>query len=264
MILRRILCFLFLSVPLAAAENGHQEALKFLKSQDLEMAFKVYLKSLASAAKLNPPPSSIEERKLYAEALKIYLEGAHFPRETALQVLELYSDTVKKHPEFLELRLIVAAAYANLGNFEEFFFLFYPAYCALPDHYLSHKTQAVLHIRLFERSRDVSERDTERAAVLVHVKKAIEKYPGDIGLYKLWLLFSEGNERDVEACLNKIFSSPMIISRSDLPFFAQQALDARRSDLVERLIEKGRAWYPYSRGLDSIQQSLDEYKRRQP
>ncbi|MCE5315850.1 MAG: hypothetical protein LLG04_00625 [Parachlamydia sp.] len=231
----------------------------------MEKSFRAYIQALASAEKKPASPTTEDERKLYGDALKIYLDGAHAPRETAQHLLQLYSDTIRMQPDFLELRLVVTTAYANLGNFDEFFPLFYPAYCAYPDHYLSHKTQAVLHIKLFERCRNVSEREAERTAVLFHVKEAIQKYPEDIGLYKLWLLFAEeqNKDREVEACLNKILNSPMIIARSDLPFFAQQALDARRSDLAERLMEKGRVWYPYSRGLDSIQQALDDYKRRQ-
>lgn len=263
MILRRILCCFVLSSSLSAAEPPFAESLRFLKSQDQEMAFRTYLKALASAEKRDSSPPKEEERRLYADALKIYLDGAQAPRETALRVLQLYADTIKTHPDFLELSLVVTTAYANLGNFEAFFTLFYPSYCAYPDHYLSHKTQAILHIKLFERCRNVSERETERTAVLLHVKEAISKYPEDIGLYKIWLLFAAEQKKEVEACLNKIIGSPMIISRSDLPFFAQQALDAKRSDLAERLLEKGRAWYPFSRGLDSVQQAIDDYKRRE-
>lgn len=244
--------------------DGLAAALKSLRDQDQEKAFRTFLRALDEGKKIQATAPTEEERRLYNLALKVYLEGAATPQETAVQILKTYSEAVQEHPEFFELSLVMATAYGNLGRFEEFFNIFYRACSACPDHYLAWKMKAVLHIKLFERCRNKEEREAERSAIRLNVQQALQKNSQDIGLYKLWLLFAEeqNKHRELVACLNKILDSPMIMTRSDLSFFAQQTLDARQFELTQRLIDKGRNWYPYSRCLDSVQLALDEFKTR--
>ncbi len=242
------------------ASEKVEAALKSLQNQDQEGAFRTFLKALDEAKSESARSPSVEELKLYREALEYYLDHSRPPQETALQLLKTYGELAEKHPDYHQVRLLLALAHANLGQFKEFFTLFYPSFCAYPDHYLVYKTKAVLHIKLFERSRSVAAREAESAFVRLNVQRALERKSDECGLYKLAILFAEekNKEREVEACLNKILNSSMIISRSDLPFFAQQTLDVRRLDLTERLIEKARHWYPYSRCLDIYQQRIND------
>ena len=245
--MRRLFIVFLLFSPCAA--DNYKSSFDHLRNQEHEKAFRSFLLALDEAPKKEAPA---EDLILYQKALSTYLEGAQEPQETADQILRNYSS------EGLQLRFITALAYANLGRFEEFFTCFYPSYCAYPDHYLAYKTKAVLHIKLYERCRSLQERESEEKAIRHNIQLALDRNSSDMGLYKLWLLFADekNREAEVEACLNKILASSMIVSRSDLPFFAEQALDVSRPDLAQALIDKARNWYSYSRYLDTLQEKI--------
>ena len=85
---------------------------------------------------------------------------------------------------------------------------------------MAYKTQAVLHIKLYERVRTAAEREEQREAVMAFVRKAMDKNAKDSGLYKLMMLFASEKEKPVvvKDCLNKILEDPMIIARGDIAF----------------------------------------------
>src|SRR5262249_5531324 len=110
MLMRRILCSLVFSCFALAASDKlpYEAALRCLRDQNHEQAFRTYLQTLASSEKRDLPSPKEEERQLYRQALKLYLDGSQMPRDTANQLLQTYSEHVKKHPDFLELSLVVA------------------------------------------------------------------------------------------------------------------------------------------------------------
>ena len=122
-------------------------ALAYYRDQEDEKAFKTYLDALDLAPRLTPTAESPEEKQLYDEALELYLQNtgpaAH---DAANTIREKYSGILALHPDYYHLNFIVAAAFANLGMFDEFFDKFYRSYQYFPDSFMAYKTKAILNI----------------------------------------------------------------------------------------------------------------------
>lgn len=246
------------------SELAFQLTQLYLSDQDLEMAFNTYLKALQSAPRLPEPVPSADEMKHYDEALKIYLDhnGAS-PTEIALALRDKLESVLKEHPDYYLANFLMAVAYANVSLYKEFFQSFYSSYQHYPEHFLAYKTQAILHIKLFERVRTHADKEMHRLAIKSLVEKASNKNSKDTGLYKLMMIFASDKEKPaiVNDCLNKILKDPMIIARGDIAFFVQQAVSVNRSDLAQQLIDKAQELFEYSRVVLAAQQYLDNHKK---
>jgi hypothetical protein len=237
-------------------------ALAYLKDQDQEAAFKTFLDLLEKTKGKSSSATNAEEEALYQDALQLYLSHKEGGFETAKKICEKYDPIVRMHAQMHSLALILAAAYANLNQYETFFELFYPAYRCRPNHFLADKAKAALHIKLFERSRTHAERELHRAAILSLFSRALEKEPRDESLYKFLVLFAASKDRaaTLHRCLNKIIDNNIIISRGDVAFYIEKALESDDLPLAQRLVDKACEWYQYSRVIQTARQYLDKQR----
>ncbi len=239
--------------------------LAYLEDQDLSGAFQAALKATPECRAKNALPQ-LGDVALYEEALKIYLEhnGSHAPQINAEKILEKYGPVVDLHPDYLLLNYLLAAGAANLNLYKEFLERFFKSYEAYPDHYMAFKTKAVLHIKLYERASSVEEKEALRKEVGIYVKKALEKYPCDIGLYRLLIAFASPEEKKgvVAMSLSKMLQESMIVPRADISFFVQEAVAEDLPDLARQLIDKAKLWYEVSRVVEAAEKYLDRKEGR--
>lgn len=240
-------------------------AIAYLQDQDQEKAFQSFVEALELTRSRAAPQASAEESQLYEQGLAIYLDhtGTSSPKETALKIYQNYKQAAEGHPDFYLLNLLMATAYANLGRFEEFFNAFYRSYPYYTEHYLTYKTKAVLHIKLYERARVLEDRDAQKKLVVANIEKAIDKNPQDTGLYKIAFLFSDNDKKSrvVAAYLNKIIDEGLIVPRNDVPIFVHEAIEERHMDLAQKFVDKSREWYQYSRAVNEAQELINKAKK---
>lgn len=234
----------------------------YLKDQDLEKAIWTYLEALKE---LNCLADEGVEDPIYQQALDLYLDHSKGNAQVISEkIISEYAPKLEKHPDSYLLGYIVAFAYANLGKFENFFKLFYNSYQHAPNHYLAHKALSILHVKLFEKSKTPEERDFQREAIVEHLGLAIQKYPNDDTLYKLSIAFSKEEQKlnMIRSALNKIIDSHIILSRTDIPFYVAQAVEAKDFALAQRFIDKMRSIYQKSRVIDNAQEYLNKHKEK--
>lgn len=239
-------------------------AVLYLKDQDQEQAFETFLKSLDYAKRINCPKMTDAEESTYKAALAIYFDhkSGTNPKETAQVLIRQFAAELKRQPDNHQLAYLVALARANLNQYEEFFDLFYRAYGCYPDHFLAFKTKAILHIKLLERKKTEAERKVQREEVISNFEKALTIEPQDVTLYKLLITFAspETKQDQVRRCLNKIMGGNIIIPRSDVIFYVQEAVDAKENTLAQQFLDRAREWYQQSRIITAAQNYLDAHK----
>lgn len=239
-------------------------AKSYFKDQELGKAIETFITALnETPAPLTPYVASGEDQRLYREALEIYLNPSERDAEvTALKLHDMYAGILRLHPDYYTLGYLVAVSYANLNRFDQFFDVFYASYKKIPQHYLSYKTQAILHIKLYERGKTVEEKEKERAQILNDLEEAKKINPKDQSLYRLQIAFSAPSEKKERLVKNlkEILNDSIVIPRSDLSFYFDQLLSYGEDQLAKELLQKARGWYPYSRTLDSAKEMLEETK----
>ena len=200
------------------------------------------------------------EEAQFNKALGIYRDHKLSPQESSTLILQNFVPIESRN--YL-LSYLLAIAYANGNRYEEFMNYFYSAYLYYPNHYLSYKTQAILHIKLMERKRTEVDRSIQRDAIIMNFESALAREPYDVSLYKLLINFSspEKKPKQVRQCLNKILEGTMIIPRSDLLFYVREAVDAKEMSLAQKFIDKARGWYPDSRLVSNAQEYLTQASR---
>lgn len=234
-------------------------AITLYKDQEHEQSFSMFLEALEET--LNHASSQItpEEQNLYTEGLELYLHRHGMTSwEIAAKIRQNYAETIKQHPDYHLLGFLVAAAYANLEQFEQFFELFYHSYRYFPNHYMAYKTKAVLHAKLLERARSAAEREKQRLEIFNNLSSAVKLNPQDTTLYKMIIAAAsdERKEKIVNAYLNKMMDEDIIVPRSDIIFYVEQAVKSKQADLAQSFINKVRIWYPTSRIIDHAQQYI--------
>lgn len=250
----------------SASGEAKGEALKeltflYLKDQDQEKAFAAFLKALDFAPKLKEP--SAADTVLYEKAFSIYIDPSNgTPQETAQRLLKELKSDLQKQPDQPLLDYFIAIAYANLNRFNEFFDDFYRAYTYYPDHYLAYKTKAILHIKLLERTRGEEDRTKQRKEIKRQLDEALKREPRDVTIYRLLISFSpkEEKEEQVRRSLNKILCDNIMVPRSDLMFYVQEAVDSGERDLATRFIQRAGEWYPESRIVGAAHDYLNAHK----
>lgn len=241
-------------------EDLKQLAKAYYKDQEHAKAFETFLEALNNT----PPPESTKEMSkdealIFNQALKIYLEPTERnPEAVSLKLRDLYAGIWRLHPDYAHVGYIVAVAYANLSDFENFFDIFYRSYVQLPDYYLAYKTKGILHIKLFERARTPEEKNKERKEILQSFQEAKKRYPQDASLYRMQIAFSpEADKPEVlERNLNEILNQSIMIPRADLSFYLDQMLAFGKINLAKKFLVKAREWYPYSRTLDAADEMI--------
>lgn len=235
-------------------------AIEYYKDQNLEKAFTSYLLALENANKENAKPISEEEEHLYKEGLKVYLNPRNSPQEVGHFLKSRYSDAMRDHASYYHLGYLVAIAFANLGQFDRFFNLFYDSYQKLPEHFLAYKTKAVLHIKLYERAKTPAEKEYERELILQNLAQAKKLYPQDFSLYKMEIVFSENSAQDDMLAKNvkELIKSNYAIPRTELPFYFDELFAHGQIQLAQELTKKAREWYPFSRTLDAAEEFISQ------
>jgi hypothetical protein len=249
-------------IEIVPQEACLQLALACLKDQNQEKAIQEFLRTLETVAPKAVPSVTDQEKELYEKGYRIYLDRSfdHTPKDTAIKLYQEFKQTTDEHKDYYLLNLLMSTAYANLNRYEEFFNAFYRSYPYYSDHYLSYKTKAALHIRLFEKARQLSEREEERKLVFANTLSAIEKNPFDIGLYKIAMLFAgENHVKVVKDLLTEISQKNIVVPRHDIVFFVHQAITSNQIDAAQKFVDKSREWYHYSRSISEAQEHLDQH-----
>lgn len=243
------------TIDLEKEKSGDSYALlaeAYYKDQEHAKAFESFLKALEITKKNNASPTGKDEALLYDEALAIYLDtNVRDPATISLKIRDIYAGIWRLHPEYSELGYLVAIAYANLGEYPDFFEIFYRSYKKIPDHFLAYKTQGILHLKLYDRGRTLEDKERERKQVLYYFNKAKEIYPKDPSLYKMEIAFSLDKEQILETNLKEIIDKDIVIPRADLSFYIDQLFAYGKNELAREFLVKARKWYPYSRTLDA-------------
>lgn len=236
-------------------------AMLYHRDQEQEKGLKFYLKALELSAPLESACSSSQadvqaaaeqEEGAYAAALHIYIDSqVGRVGKGSEAILQQYAPIVEKNPGFRRLAFIVAAAFANQGDFSHALELFYSAYRCLPNHYLAHKLAAILHLKLLEKLPPGAEREFRRQKVVYHLKSAIEQCAFDPSIYKLFLFCSAEADKPQAAAwtLMQIVERDVAIPRADLSFFIEQGLQLQQLEPLRRFIDKASVRFPASRIL---------------
>lgn len=242
-----------------------QLAIAYLRDQNQEKAFQIFLEALDFPVPASAPRVTENERQLYDQGLQIYLDhsGPGAIEENAIKNRTTLEPILAEHPDYFVLNFLLASAYANLEMYQEFMESFYKSFQLYPEHYLAYKTKAILHVKLFERYRTVSEREGQRKKISACLTKAIEKNPMDTGLYKLMMVFAseENKGQIVSLYLNKMINDPIIVPRADIAFFVHKAAEVKELDLGQKFVDKAGQWYKYSRVVLAAQEFLDIQKK---
>lgn len=256
-----------LSHPASNEKNALkvQLAVAYYKDQEWDKAFRVFLDVLGEVPlKHKPVLMTEEENTIYEMALKVYLDGSNSPQENARRIIQQFSPVLSSHPEFYQLGFIVAAAYGNLDQYDQFFQTFYPSYLSFPHHFLAFKTKANLLIKLYEREPAGPEKEKEKEWIFANLSDAIRAYPMDISLYKMVVVFAPEKEKTTVLAdnLNKILRSNMIIPRGEVIYFIQQATERQQYSIAQKLIDRAKEWYPRSRSIEAAEQNLILHKTK--
>ena len=260
-----------IDLQIQATKNRNEKAQLLLlqscilwKDQKEEEALSTYLQSLACFDTPSQRKISDQENESYKKIFQVYLqESTRAPQEVANELQDLVVPYLEKNPNHTTLHFMYAASLANLGKFEDFFFVFSQSYKEFPDHFMSHKTKGVLFVLLYEKATSQELRKKMNRAAILEMQKALHLYPEDVHVHKiLFMLASSDNRKEiVDDVFGVIFSKNIQINRSLLPLYVNQALIMKDPDLAERFIEKARSWYETSRILQQLQQIVDEFKK---
>lgn len=246
--------------PQDKSELLEKLALLYLKDQEQEQAFAIFLQSLEFVKPQDPTNSTDNLDTTYRRALTAYLEshGEATP-QSAKQIIDEFGPAVKSQPAPIPLGFLVAIAYANLHRYEDFFGLFYITYVAYPEHYLAYKTKAILHIKLMERKRTEADRKLQREAVLHNLNQALTREPNDTTIYKLLITFSspENRKLQIQHCIEKILRQNVQIPRTEIMFYVQETADNQSYVLAQQFIDRAHQWYQNSRIVTNAQTYLD-------
>ena len=253
------------TIDLEKDKSGDSYALlaeAYYKDQEHAKAYEAFLKALQLTKKDNASlPMGKEEALLYEDALKVYLDTtARDPVFTSLKIRDQYAGIWRLHPEYAGLGYLVAIAYANLGEYTDFFKIFYRSYKKIPDHFLAYKAQGILHLKLYDRGKTLEDKELERTQVLFYFNKAKELYPQDYSLYKMQIAFSQDKEHVLETNLKEIINRDIVIPRADLSFYIDQLFAYGKNELATEFLAKARKWYPYSRTLDAADDIIKSKK----
>jgi hypothetical protein len=236
-------------------------ALAYYHDQDDVMAFQTYLDALETSPLAKEEPTMCpEEKQMLADALHFYLDGVgQSPQDIAVKLRQKYAAFLALHPDYYALNFFLCAAYANIGMFDDFFEGFYGSYLAYPNSYMALKTKGMLHIKLFQRLSDPAAREVQQEKALHCFMRAQLLEPSDSSLYRMIITFNQGDKKSqaVHTSLKKIVEDNIVIPRSDIYFFVQEAIGAEANSLAEQFIQKARGWYRYSRSLEAAEELLN-------
>lgn len=236
----------------------------YFQDQEVDKAFRHFLSALKLVSPEPAPEMSLEEKKLYEEALADYLNGGGSdPVKVARQMLDTYGGPADAHPDWIHLNFLIATAYGNLGQYGMFFDRFYRGYKHLGDTFLACKTRGILYLRLAQRGRSLEERHADREEAFEYLTKGLERNPADPSLYKVLIFLAKDEKNDalVLHYLEKMVENKAHIPRGDIYLYVREAVALGELDLGQRIIDLARAQYEFSRAISVAQEYLNECSR---
>lgn len=233
----------------------YEIALNYLKDQDQEKAFKNFLLALKNTEKEESCELLPEEKAIYDEALKLYLdEGAVDPLKTASTILSCYGKKGEENRHFYHLNMLLASSYANGGDFEKFFIFFYENYPRLKQSFLADKARAMLNLRLYATAITQDEKKYFENESKQYLNLALEKNGSDSSLYKFLMIFSKDEQKIFY--LKKLCENKVKLPRSEILFYINEAKQLCQKELGQKIIEIQSGFYEYSRSLEAAKQFL--------
>lgn len=236
-----------------------KQAVCYVKDQELERGLATFIEAIESAPKKRSflPPS-----KQYKKALEIYLsQSEESPTKVARKIQDEFLNDFKNEAD---LGFILAASHALLGNYTEFMVTFYASYVKNADHYMVDRTLGMVYLKLVKFAKSHDEKNKLREQGYHAFKTALRKNPKDAILFRLTLLLTNSEEKSnlLKENLNIILKEDTMLARVDLFPYVREALVHGYDDLAEQLIEKARAYYPFSRSLDATQSYFEEHQTK--
>lgn len=235
-------------------------AILYYKDQNQEKAFEIFLEAINEDIPENAQPPSLEENELFENAINDYLENDEKLQNTASSICKKYLLILKKHPDYHQLGYVLAAAYANLEMFPEFFEQFFKSHHHFPNQFFAYKGKAALHAQLYARRRTLEERQIQQEKIIQNLENAVQSFPKDTTLYKMIVVFAPENKKKtlINRYLNKIIEENIIIPRREVVFYVHQAIAVNETPLAKRFLNKSREWHPNSRSLDAAQHFIKD------
>lgn len=241
----------------------YELALCYYRDQEIDRAFLCFLQALESAELKKPITISDDESHIYQKVLEEYLTGDSIRQ--ARSILERYEKVASEHPHYFHIKLLLAIAFANLGQYEKFFELFYKLYPLMHHSFLADKTQATLFLKLSQRvsSLELKTSYQERAKLLL--LRAKEKYPQDGSLYKtlIFLAKDEKNQEAIRSLLSKMILHQAKYARSDVFSYVNETIILKEYTLAQTIIDQARTHYGYSRSIEEAQEFLQRVKSKE-
>jgi len=227
----------------------------YCRDQDLQKAIETFLHALEMLPSVKKP-KTLPDQAIYEECMPFYLTN-HTENSLAIseEIISRYQKINDKNPDYYQINYLLASSFANLGEMETFFDLFYHSYRHLPDHYLAYKTKAILHIKLLERSIDEEYRELQRRSICLCLLKASDSCSKDSGLYKLIFSYAPAGDKKmlVKTVLQKILAENIMVPRADLLFYLENALSVNENKLGKEFVDRAKCWYANSRALEKAQ-----------
>ncbi len=226
-----------------------------LRDQQEEEAFKSYTICLEKAYSSQNTNMSAREHACYDELLALYFANSEDLQTKLASVLE-------RHPDFIMCQFFLASSCANARRYEPFFYIFYQAYCNYPDTHMSHKTQGVIASLIFQRAKAQEEKNVWRKKAINSFIASMKLCPEDMGLHKMLIHTATDTERKdvVKLVLGQVMQNDSKLPRTEIPFYINHALWVGEVELAQRLLDKAKTWYEYSRIIQEMQDLIGQKK----
>ena len=241
----------------------YELAVAYYLDQEIDKAFQYFLKALKTAPALTPIDMEKEESSLYLQALDDYLaQAGGDPIRVAKELLDKYGKVAKENREYLYLNFLIATAYANLGQYDDFFERFFQGFPYLHDSFLAYKTRGILYLRLSQHAINLHERHAYQEEAFHYLTLALDRNVNDSSLYKvlIFLAKDEKNDAMILTYLQKMVENKAAIPRGDIYLYVREAVTLQEFALGQEIIDQARAIYDYSRAISAAQEYLNQHR----
>lgn len=248
-------CQLLLEENSSDAKAHYRLARAYFYDQELDASFRHFLYALDFSER--KAPISFDSCR---EALDFYLsQSGADPITVATQMLKRYNEKNSK-----ELGFILSIAYANIGDYESFFELFFDAYPHLYDSFLAHKTRGILSLRVMQGQTDPKICAEYREKALNHLTDALEQNASDAALYKILISLAKDEKNDtlVGNYLHKMVEHGVKMARADIYLYVREAVALDECILAKQLIDQAKKYYEYSRAITAAEDYLNNLGER--
>lgn len=211
-----------------------------LKDQEPDRAFLYFLQALDMTQKR---PCTLDLKK-FNEAFNRYLRG------------EKPSELTKLAGDDPALNFLVATAFANLGDFQKFFELFFSAYPQFKGSFLDFKTRGIIYLRLSQR--DIENRERYLKEATSYLERALALNSDDGALYRALILLAKDakKEADVLSYLERLSKSEAMIGRDEIYPYVEECVTLGALDVAWKILERVKALYAYSRSIVAAEELL--------